>query len=165
MTPGMQVRVVNSYDAAALWVLVKVLSSVDCKEYQWQNSIQKYMGKPLNLTSPLMMKSQSSYITFLWHDSTYQFTPEWKTPNLPLADTFTNGDVLNIRQHLAKHPLISSVQCSIFSNLNINDSIFHIIPYATSYKTCFIIVIRSCYRNYEELATARMWILMTIIRI
>ena len=28
MTPGMQVRVVNSYEAATLWVLVRVLSRV-----------------------------------------------------------------------------------------------------------------------------------------
>ena len=30
MTPGMQVSVVNSYEAATLWVLVRVLSKVLC---------------------------------------------------------------------------------------------------------------------------------------
>jgi hypothetical protein len=33
MTPGMQVRVVNSYEACALSVLVMVLRSVDWKHF------------------------------------------------------------------------------------------------------------------------------------
>lgn len=32
ITPGIQVRVVNSYDAASLCVVVNVLSNVDCKQ-------------------------------------------------------------------------------------------------------------------------------------